>query len=104
MQRAIDWIFLVILAVFVVMFAIGKGDELLGFFSSKEAAEFEKLYDKKKMNRATLIFCIVLLITEIVQGFLAPGIQSVQLICLVVSIAAFVAYIAYMQKIRRDKR
>lgn len=103
MMRALDVIIMAFLVFAIIMFAIGKGDVLLNLFSSSQAAETNRLYDRKKMDRASLILCIALLIIEILQAFVAPGNQLVALISLIAAIVVFVAYIAYMQKIRKDK-
>lgn len=104
MLRALDWIILAFLVFFIIMFAIGKGDVLLNLFSSGQSAEINKIYDRKKMDRASLILCIVLLITEILQAFIAPDNRTVAIVALVISVVAFVGYIAYLQKIRKDKK
>lgn len=103
MERAFDWIIIFLLVLFIVMFALGKGNALLDFFSGSHADEYDKLYDRDKMNKATLIFCIILLIAELLQAFILPGVRIVSLVCLIVSVAAFVVYIVYMQKIRNDR-
>ncbi len=103
MERAFDWIILILLVLFIVMFAFGKSDVLLNFFNGNRADEFDKMYDRDKMNKATLIFCIVLLIAELLQGFILPNVRIVSIVCLAVTVIAFICYIAYMQRIRKDK-
>jgi uncharacterized membrane protein len=102
MLKALDWIIIALLVLAIVMFSIGKGDTLLDIFSGGRSSETRKLYDKKKMDHDYLLLCIVLLIVELLQAFVAPQSQLVALICLIVAVVVFVAYIAYMQKIRNE--
>lgn len=102
MLKALDWVIVALLVLAIIMFAIGKGDVLMDLFSGNHSSKDEKPYDRKKMDRASLLLCIALLVVEVLQAFIAPGSQLIALICLIVAVAAFVIYIAYMQKIRKD--
>ncbi len=100
-DRTLDLIIIAFLVLFIVMFAIGKGDVLLSLFSSAQAKEMNEIYDRKQMDRASLLLCIVLLISELMLVFLGRTFSFVPILALVISIAAFAIYIAYMQKIRK---
>jgi hypothetical protein len=103
MLGALDLIIVAFLVFFIVMFSIGKGDVLMRLFSSGQADDLNKLYDRRKMDRASLLLCIVLLLSELSLIFIAPRVRAVSIIGIVVSIVAFVAYILYLQKIRQDQ-
>ncbi len=100
-DTALDAIIIGLLVLNIVMFAIGKGDVLMNLFNGSQADEMNRMYDRKKMDRASLILCIVLLISELLMKFLSATYGFVVFISLGIAIVAFVIYIAYMQKIRK---
>ncbi len=101
MGQTLDFLIIGFLVVSIVMFAIGKGDVLLNLFNSSQSKEMNETYDREKMDRASLLLCIVLLISELMMVFLGRTYSIVNIIALVLSIAAFAIYIGYMQKIRK---
>lgn len=94
-----SWSFIVIaaLVVFIIMLATGNGDKLSGLFGGKQQ-NLDAIYDRKKMDRGTLILCVVLLLNELVLYFFGKKIQAVAIGSLIVCILAFAAYIIYLKK------
>ncbi|MEE3420971.1 MAG: hypothetical protein VZR02_07725 [Lachnospiraceae bacterium] len=96
-----DMIILACLAYAIFMLATGRGDKLMGQFSPSQKKDMDESYDRGPMNRATLIFCIILLANQLLLMFLAKTYPVISIVSIVICIAALVVYIIYLQKIRK---
>lgn len=96
-----DIIIIVILIYAIFMLATGRGDDLFSRFSSRRQSDPGKTYDKEKMYRASLIFCIVLLGSELLLVFLGRRGRIFAIVSLAISIISLILYLLYMQKIRK---
>ena len=101
MSRAFDIIILAFLIIIIFLLATGNGDTLSRLFSSSRGTDMYQEYDKEKFNKSCLIFCIVLLIDEIILLVFSEKIPVLGLISVGVTIAAFAVFIYYIRKYAR---
>jgi Na+/proline symporter len=99
-----DWIIMVILAVVIVMILIGKGQEALRFFngSAWETRKKNPNFNPKREEKATLFFCIVLLVMTAAQHFLAQYWAPLSVISIIVAVAAVAGYMIYITKGQKE--
>lgn len=81
----------------IVMFLLGKGDTLMHLFGGKNNNVADE-YNREKLDRASLIFCIFMFINELVLIFIGKKYPVASIIALVLTIAAFIVYVMYIRK------
>ncbi len=96
-----DYLIVGILVLTIVMFLTGNGDRALSLFGGSKAQDMLDEYDLKKLSAATVIFCFVLLLSEILilAGDSLPfntGIFSI-----VLSILSLAVYVFCLRKFCR---
>ena len=102
MLRAFDFLIIAVLVIAILMLITGNGEKLMGFFSGRQAPDVYSIYEKEPFHRASLIFCVVLLINELVLLLLSPKFPPLSLITVGVTIVAFVVYVLYIRRHRKQ--
>ena len=87
-----------ILVLVIIMFLTGNGHRAMELFGKDRSREMFREYDEKKLTRATVIFCLVLLADEIVILFGDRIPYNTGLITLTVSLLAIILYVFYLRK------
>ena len=88
---------LLLYAVFVL---VTKDEEKIKKLFGSHHADTYKTYDKEKFNKATLIFCIVLLVNEVCMLLFKNTIPSIFIINVIVALITIVVYVIYLRKIK----
>ena len=81
----------------IVMFLMGKGDTLMHLFGGKTNNVADE-YNREKLDRASLIFCVFMLINELILIFIGKKYPVMSAISLALTVAAFVIYVWYIRK------
>ncbi|MDO5701934.1 MAG: hypothetical protein Q4G47_01080 [Lachnospiraceae bacterium] len=101
MVRTFDIIIIVFLVFSIIMFLTGNGEALMGLFSGKNGLDTYKIYDKKKYERACLIFMVALLLIDLGLIFLSDRFPQFNLISVVLVILAFGLFSFYIRRYAR---
>lgn len=101
-NTAFDIVFSVILGICAVLLLSGKGDFILIKMRSKADREKPLSYDKKKLGRVMGIWCLVMLVAELIMIFFGKTQEfwSALVVMIVVAIALIVG-VFYLRKCAR---
>ncbi len=94
----LDLFIIAVLVLSILMFLTGNGDLMIRLFGGNGGGPQEDIYDKAKMHRASLIFCVVLLLMEILQLVLKDRYPMISLLSVGITIAALACYVFYLKK------
>ena len=100
MGKLFDFLIIGILVFAILMLLTGNDDKLMGLFSGKNQSVYDH-YEKEPFNRATLIFCVIMLANEIMLLLVGPTIPALSLVSVGITIAAFGGFIVYIRKYRK---
>ena len=99
-NRFFDIIIIALLAYAIVMFLTGNEERISKLFGSNQGDTY-KTYDKDKFNKATFLFCVVLLVNEVVMLLLRDSWHPIFYINLVVAVITIAVYLIYLRKIKK---
>jgi preprotein translocase subunit SecG len=102
MQHFFDFLIIGFVVFFIIMILTGHGEQAMNLFSGRSGSEVTGQYDKKKLEKSSLIFCVIVLINELALVFLAPKFPVIVYISLIVTVVSLVLYIMYLRKIRKS--
>jgi uncharacterized membrane-anchored protein len=96
----LDWLIIGILVFVIVAILIGKGDEAMRLFNGKnwENDPSRPKYDKKKQEKAILIFCIIMLVCELAMKYLAPYWTPLIYILIGIIVLTLIGVMYYLRK------
>ena len=96
-----DYLIVGILVFVIVMFLTGNGERALTLFGGSKTQEMLDEYDMKKLSVATVIFCIVLLLSEIVMLAEVSLPFNTGIFSIVLSILSLAVYVFCLRKFCR---
>jgi uncharacterized membrane protein len=90
----------VALGVLSVVFFVGKGNAVIEAFQGKNAPKRKKKSpeDERRYQRAFGVFCLLLMINEILMIFLAPLNRMWNIVSIVFIVIIFIGIIIYLKK------
>lgn len=91
-----DYLITGIIVLVLVMFITGNGDMVFDLFGGAQTREMMKNYDRRKVNRATIVFCLVMLVNEIII-IAGPDIPQTGYISVAVGFASLLGYGLYLR-------
>ncbi len=92
----LDIFIIAVLIICIIMLATGNGDTLTRLFGGGK--NLEDNYDIQKVHRASLVFCLVLLASELLTFFLGAKYPVLGLVTVGVAIISLGVYAMYMRK------
>ncbi len=96
----LDIFIISVLVISIFMFLTGNGDTLINLFGGNRAANTDQ-YDRDKLHRASLIFCVVLLAEELIQLVFGAQIPWFSLASIGITALSLAVYVIYLKKYAR---
>ncbi len=95
-----DIIIIALLGYAIVMFLTGNEERIQKLFGSNQGDTY-KMYDKDKFNKATFIFCVVLLVNEVTMLLVRNTWGPIFYINLAIAVITIAVYLIYLRKIKK---